>query len=141
MVAEIQKRQKSNGLEKILPIAGGVVGGIYGGPAGAMAGMKLGSAVGSISNKKEIDIGDVTNVGGAAVGAMGAGDSAAMRRMNASSDLQSAPSPQPQPGDDLKQLSDARFALASQPPEVQQQYGPALTAAWLKARRQQGGMA
>ena len=49
---------------------------------------------------------------------------------------------QPPPVEDpMKALEDARVALAGQPPEVQQQYLPAIQAAQLKARRDSGGMA
>ena len=40
--------------------------------------------------------------------------------------------------DPVRALEDARVALASQPPEMQQQYGAPIMSALLQARRQQG---
>lgn len=121
-VAMPEQRQKENSLGKILQLGGAVAGGIAGsagGPMGAIQGAGAGAAL-----------------GGAAGGLLaGNNQTAVQRRMG----LQTSQGQNvPQAPDPMSAINEARTALVSAPPELQQEYAPALQAAMLQARRQQG---
>jgi hypothetical protein len=141
MAVEVIRKKESGGLQKILPIAGGIVGGIYGGPGGAQAGYTLGGAAAGMLDKdasNEQKLGSAMQGMGAMNSMPSASDGGAMsRRLNGgNADIQAPPAAQG--AESFKQLDDARVALASQPPDVRQQYEAPIMAAWLKARREQG---
>ncbi|MES3012635.1 MAG: hypothetical protein V4750_02760 [Pseudomonadota bacterium] len=107
-----QQKQKDQGLGKVLQVGGAVVGGIYGGPAGAMAGASAGSQLGGLAAKAPP----------APMQAVESGGASAMARR--------ASSLQPiQPDDYGPQLANAEQAAAQLPPDLQQQYLPAIVAA------------
>lgn len=121
-MAQVMQPQKKDDKRSILGAVGGVIGGIYGGPSGAMTGYNLGnSAQGMFASGQE---------GGQAQQV----ESTAMSRRLGNS---SAPAQQ-QSQDPYDALHQADMALASQSPEVQQEYGPTIKAAKLAARRQNG---
>lgn len=101
-------------LKTALPIAGSVIGGIYGGPAGAAAGGKIGQSLAGGGK-------DPT-----AIESKAAPQTAVDRRIGA---LEEDPS---------VQLAKADAALRQAPPEIQDQYGPAIAEA--RKREMQGGV-
>jgi len=113
-----EKKKSSDTIAQIAPIAGAVIGGFFGGPAGAMAGMQAGSAVGS---------------GVQGVEALTASEPSAMQRR-----IGSPQDTGPEVANPIEALENARIELANQPPDVRQQYEPAIRAALLQARRDQG---
>lgn len=117
-MAEVFQPTKKNPMKSILPMAASVVGSIYGGPAGGAAAGAVGGAVAEGLDKPP---------------PQQVPESAAGRRM---ASMGQAPQ-QNSNVDNLSAINDARVALQSQPPDVQQQYGPMLTAAALTERRKQ----
>ena len=122
-----QPTKKKSGMDTIAqlaPIAGAVIGGVAAGPGGAMAGAKAGMATGAMVSGG-IQAGQMLSGGDAAPSAM-------ERRMGGPQDTgPAAPNP-------IEALENARIELANQPPDVRQQYEPAIRAALLQARRGQG---
>lgn len=121
-MVQVRQPAKSDSLSKGLGYAGGAVAGYFSGgnPQAAMAGYQAGSQIGGMLTKDPQQ--SIKTSGGAME-----------RRMSASTPKIE----QHQPGEDLKALEEANYALAEQPPEVQQEYAPAIKAAMLTAKRQQ----
>jgi len=114
----IGPQKKKSGIAEVLPVAGAVAGGVLGaagGPAGALAGAGTGASLGSVA--------------GGFLANQDARQAAIAQRMQQTSAPQ-APSPQ-------QALDQARLALSTQPPEVQQEFGPMLLAARQKLNRGQ----
>lgn len=116
MMPQKKKSDASQLLEIGGTVAGGVLGGVFGGPAGAIGGASAGG-----------------NLAGSVGGMLGAdnGGGAMGRRMQQANPTPSAP----QVEDPIQALEQSRIALASAPPEIQQEYTPAIQAALFKARR------
>lgn len=120
MAMQVAQPKKSDAISKVLTIGGGIIGGIYGGPVGAAAGAQVGGMAGNMLSANNQGPENVES-------------SAMSRRMGGGGGGQMQ-----QVGDPYKALEEANMALASQSPEVQQQYAPAIKAALFKARRDQG---
>lgn len=120
MTVQVKPQQQSSMIGKALPLAGAAIGGYLSGgsPQGAMAGAQAGNMVGGFL--------------GANNSSPNVQASAMSRRMGGMT------TPPPPQANDTQALDEARLALAQQPPEMQQKYGPALQAASLQARRKQG---
>jgi len=125
MTQQVNFQKKSRPSEVIVPAALGAVGSYYGGPAAGQAASTAGGAVVNSQNQ------------GGGGGVQLNDNSAAYRRMQ---QMPGNQMPSNEPSNNLKDLEDARFALAQQSPEMQQQYAPAIYAAMLKARREQGAV-
>ena len=114
MAAQVNVPQKEDKTGKLLQIGGAVAGGILGGPAGIALGSQLGGMAGNLT--------------------------AAERRaqqLQAGQSQAQVPTVQ----DPMSAIQEARIALASQPEDIQKEFGPTLQAAYLKARRGNGGVA
>ena len=125
MVVQVAQRQKKPGILETLapfaPAAGTLIGAGIGGPPGAIAGGAIGSAA-------------AAGVGTAAKADAANDPSNAMqRRMGGPQASTSSDAPNP-----IEALENARIELASQPPEIRQQYEAPIRAALLQARRGQG---
>lgn len=125
MAVQVRQPTKDDNTGKLLKLGAMAAGAaLTGGTAGAMLG-------GALTGGAAADVG-MNLLGSNSQPSQGA--SPMERRYNSMA--------QPPPVQDpMKALEDARVALAGQPPEVQQQYLPAIQAAQLKARRDSGGMA
>lgn len=123
-----EQRQRKDAMGQLLgtggAIAGGIVGGVSGGPMGAVTGATAGNSAGQAAAGLLS-----TDRGRAQPGAAPSGAKDAMARRAAS--LQPL-----NPADYGTSLAKAETAAAALPPELQQQYVPALQAA-----RQRAGVA
>lgn len=111
-MAQVMQRQKTNGIAKILPMAGQVVGTIYGGPTGGAIGGAVGGAVGGMVQKPQQQ-------------SVASSDSSAVsRRMET---MQSDP---------VNVLAESKQALAYMPADVKQQYQKPIDDAYELALKQ-----
>jgi len=121
-------QRKPSGIGQLLQIGGAVAGGVVGfagggGPAGAIGGASAGGALGGAAgNLLEPDKAPVQ------VGTLNAA-----QRMSQGGAAPTIQAPNP-----LQQLEQARMAARELPAEQRQEYEPALVAALMQARRQQG---
>lgn len=129
MGQEVWRSNKPRGLaasgDKLGAVVGGVLGGVYSGGAGTATGAISGAQMGS-------------QIGGMAGNLLGQNsapsenvDNPLARRISASPKTFHAETEDPRVA-----LEEANIALAQQPPEVRQQYEPAIKAALLKSRRE-----
>lgn len=110
-MSQVQMPTKKDN-SKLFTIGGAVAGGMAGGPGGAMAGASAGQTMAGLT------------AGGP--GPQPVETSAMSRRMDTMQN------------DRLKQLREAENSLAKLPPEMQQQYGPAIMKASYMEEKQRG---
>lgn len=112
MAQQVNPVRKKDDTAMLLQLGGTAAGAAFGGPAGA----GIGSQLGGIAGQAATDGGE--------------GRMAAIQRRSGNYQT-----PQMTAEDPSETLRKARMALASQPTQVQEQYGPMLQAAALKQRR------
>lgn len=111
-MAQVIQRPKSNGLAKLLPIAGQVVGTIYGGPSGGTVGGAVGGAVGGMVQKPGQQPIEASN------------SDALSRRMDTMK------------ADPVSVLAESKQALAYMPADVKEQYQKPIDDAYALALKQ-----
>jgi len=128
-MAQIMQPQPKSSMSEFLPLAGALTAGILAVPTG---GMSL-AAIPTVA----AGAGAGAGVGGLAKGLVDKAtepkNTAIDRRMQGVQQMPALP-------DQQAVIQQARLSLQSQPPEIQQQYGPMLTAASLKLRRDIGAV-
>lgn len=110
----MKPQRKSDGLNELLTIGGGVLGAAYGGPSGAIAGAGAGQMAGGILNPPQQDQQPVE---------AGSESSAMQRRLTS------------QTQDNLGILQKSEAALPSLPESLRQQYAPAIIRARMLAQK------
>jgi hypothetical protein len=113
-MSQVYQSKRERPSEVIVPLAAKIVGTYYGGPAG-------GAAAGALA-EKAVAKNEQPQVPGSAM----------ERRLGSGQPIQAQPQE-----NNLAALQEARMALASQPPEVRQQYEAPIMAALMKQRREE----
>jgi hypothetical protein len=133
MVSQINKpTRKSDQLALLGTLGGAGVGAAVGGPGGALLGSQIGGQLGGAAEAADSGNDDAALLGGlgavkSAAGAGVGGQPAMQRRLDGG--IQEDPA---------VSLENASVALTTQPPEIQQKFGPQISQALALSRRQRG---